>query len=72
MELEHAVENWASSLMLRSFEVCHISQTQGISQLICSYRIRSLNKESSNWLSTSLQGLWTIIQDLRSRFWNTF
>ena len=36
MELEHAVENWASNLMLRSFEVCHIAQTQGISPLICS------------------------------------
>lgn len=30
MELEHAVENWASTLMQKSFEVCHFAQIQGV------------------------------------------
>jgi hypothetical protein len=28
MELEHAVENWATTLMQRSFEVCRFVQAQ--------------------------------------------
>lgn len=30
MELEHAVESWASTLMQKSFEVCHFAQIQGV------------------------------------------
>jgi hypothetical protein len=31
MELEHAVENWASTLMQKSFEVSHFAQIEATS-----------------------------------------
>lgn len=36
MELEHAVENWATTLMQKSFEVCHLNKSREFPPLISS------------------------------------